>query len=55
MKKEQVKKLQISRETLRRLENGQLVRAAAGIDWTGCNSECTECGGTFQQNARIDQ
>jgi len=43
-KKTPVKKLQIARETLRRLENGQLVRADGGIDWTGCMSECTECG-----------
>jgi hypothetical protein len=43
-KKAPVKKLQIARETLRRLENGQLVRVDGGIDWTGCMSECTECG-----------
>jgi hypothetical protein len=44
-KKPQIKKLQISRETLRLLTTDQLVRVAGGIDWTGCMSECTECGG----------
>jgi hypothetical protein len=43
--KKQIKKLQISRETLRSLESRELVRAGGGIDWTGCMSECTECGG----------
>lgn len=44
-KKPQIKKLELSRETLRLLESEQLVRAKGGIDWTGCMSECTECGG----------
>lgn len=54
-KKPQIKKLQISRETLRLLTTDQLIRVAGGIDWTGCMSECTECGGTggFQVD-RID-
>lgn len=43
-KKKQIKKLQISRETLRLLTSDQLVGVAGGIDWTGCMSECTECG-----------
>jgi hypothetical protein len=43
-KKPQMKKLQISRETLRLLTGDHLVRADGGIDWTGCMSECTECG-----------
>lgn len=41
----QIKKLQLSRETLRLLESEQLARVKGGIDWTGCMSECTECGG----------
>ena len=42
--KQQIKKLQLSRETLRLLTSDQLDRAVGGIDWTGCMSECTECG-----------
>ncbi len=53
MKKKQVKKLQISRETLRLLENGELVNAVGGIDWTGCMSECTECG-TMSPQVALD-
>ncbi|MES1242262.1 MAG: hypothetical protein ABUT39_11635 [Acidobacteriota bacterium] len=53
MKKKQVKKLQISRETLRLLSNDKLVGVVGGIDWTGCMSECTECG-TLQNNERLD-
>ena len=45
MKKKQVKKLELSRETLRLLTSDQLIRVVGGIDWTGCMSECTECGG----------
>jgi hypothetical protein len=43
-KEQKIKKLQISRETLRLLTNDQLGQVAGGIDWTGCMSECTECG-----------
>jgi hypothetical protein len=46
-KEQKIKKLQISRETLRLLTSDQLDRAVGGIDWTGCMSECTECG-TYQ-------
>lgn len=53
MKKKQVKKLQLSRETLRLLESNQLVRAVGGIDWTGCMSECTEC--TFNPGFQADR
>ncbi len=43
------KKLQLHRETLRQLDTRHLsaealVKAKGGIDWTGCMSECTECG-----------
>lgn len=43
--KKQARKLQINRETLQRLDDRKLVRVDGGIDWTGCMSECTECGG----------
>lgn len=43
------KKLRLNRETVRHLEPRELSRqeiakARGGIDWTGCMSECTECG-----------
>jgi hypothetical protein len=43
------KKLQIHRETVLRLDRRELSRdalaqARGGIEWTGCMSECTECG-----------
>ncbi|HKH45468.1 MAG TPA: hypothetical protein VKM72_12450 [Thermoanaerobaculia bacterium] len=43
------RKLQLHRETLRQLDARHLtaedlVKARGGIDWTGCMSECTECG-----------
>lgn len=44
MKKQPKKKLEVSRETLKRLDD----KALAGANdryWTGCLSECTECGG----------
>ena len=44
--KRQTRKIRISRETLRRLDLGELSRINGGIDWTGCMSECTQC--TFQ-------
>lgn len=47
--KKQAQKLEIARETLRRLTLPTRVvggrDTAVGIDWTGCMSECTECGG----------
>jgi hypothetical protein len=53
------KKLQLNRETVLRLDRRPLTRQALeqangggteqGIDWTGCMSECTECGGALQQ------
>lgn len=42
------RKLTLNRETVLRLDSlrqDELVRAKGGIDWTGCMSECTECGG----------
>lgn len=50
------KKLQLHRETLRqldarRLNAEDLVKAKGGIDWTGCMSECTECGTVVAVNA----
>jgi hypothetical protein len=43
------RKLQLHRETLRQLDARHLTaedlaKARGGIDWTGCMSECTECG-----------
>lgn len=48
------RKLTLNRETVRRLDSlrqEELARAKGGIDWTGCMSECTECGGMV---ARFD-
>lgn len=42
--KKREKKLQLHRETVRQLDPAALAKAQGGIDWTGCNSECTECG-----------
>lgn len=43
-------KLSLHRETLRHLDASALSKANGGIDYTGCDSACTECGGikTFQ-------
>lgn len=44
------KKLHLNRETVRRLEplsGPEIAKAQGGIDWTGCMSECTECGALF--------
>jgi hypothetical protein len=44
-------KLALHRETLRHLDSQALLKANGGIDYTGCDSACTECGGgikTFQ-------
>jgi hypothetical protein len=51
MKKHE-KKLHLNRETVRLLDQRQLSRedlakANGGVVWTGCMSDCTECGGTF--------
>jgi hypothetical protein len=47
--KKRERKLQLHRETVRqldarRLDPEDLAKARGGIDWTGCMSECTECG-----------
>lgn len=47
-----VKKLTISREVVVRLESEDLSRAGGQLQgpgrmWTGCLSDCTECGGAF--------
>jgi hypothetical protein len=47
--KKREKKLQLHRETVRQLDARRLTavdlaNAQGGIDWTGCMSECTECG-----------
>lgn len=39
------KKLQLSRETLHKLEPQELAAANGAVAWTGCLSDCTECGG----------
>lgn len=41
------KKLRLSRETVLHLEPQEIAKARGGIDWTGCMSECTECGVLF--------
>ena len=38
-------KLSLHRETLRHLDASALTKANGGIDYTGCDSACTECGG----------
>ncbi len=45
MKKQPKKKLEVSRETLQRLDDKALAGANVDRYWTGCLSECTECGG----------
>jgi hypothetical protein len=40
-----VNKLQLHRETLRNLDPRDVAKVNGGIVWTGCMSECTECGG----------
>ena len=47
--KKRDKKLQLNRETLHQLdpqalERRELARARGGVVWTGCLSDCTECG-----------
>ena len=37
------RRLQLSRETLHRLEEREMARANGGVAWTGCLSDCTEC------------
>ena len=39
------RKLSLHRETLRSLDLRDVAKVNGGIDWTGCMSECTECGG----------
>lgn len=46
------RKLRLHRETVLRLDSlelkkEELARAKGGIDWTGCMSECTQCGQQF--------
>lgn len=43
--KKREKKLQLNRETVLQLDARQISKVNGGIDWTGCMSECTECGG----------
>jgi hypothetical protein len=44
--KKREKKLQLHRETVLQLDlrSEDLVRARGGDEWTGCMSDCTECG-----------
>jgi hypothetical protein len=49
------RKLRLHRETVLRLDllemkKEDLARAMGGIDWTGCMSECTECGQVLDGN-----
>jgi hypothetical protein len=39
------KKLQLNRETLHKLDPRELAEVNGAVVWTGCMSECTECGG----------
>ncbi len=43
--KKREKKLSLHRETVLKLDTVELKRAQGGVDWTGCMSDCTECGG----------
>jgi hypothetical protein len=43
--KKGLKKLHLSRETVGRLNGSALRQAKGGDEWTGCLSDCTECGG----------
>ena len=40
-----LKKLSLSRETVGQLDGSALRQAKGGDEWTGCMSDCTECGG----------
>jgi hypothetical protein len=42
--KKREKKLNLHRETVLRLDAAELRRVQGGDEWTGCMSECTECG-----------
>ncbi len=43
--KKRDKKLSLNRETLHLLDpKAELARARGGVAWTGCLSDCTECG-----------
>jgi hypothetical protein len=46
--KKREKKLQLHRETVCQLDlrAQDLAQANGGVVWTGCMSDCTECGGT---------
>jgi hypothetical protein len=52
--KKRERKLQLHRETVRQLDTRplqDLARVRGGDEWTGCMSDCTECGtrgGIFQ-------
>ena len=55
--KKRDRKLQLHRETVRqldarRLTAGDLGKARGGDEWTGCMSDCTECGGVYQLAAQ---
>lgn len=38
-------KLQLHRETLRNLDPRDIAKIDGGVAWTGCLSDCTQCGG----------
>lgn len=38
------KKLRLNRETVCRLDPRELAAVNGAVVWTGCMSECTECG-----------
>lgn len=41
--KKMIRRLQLSRETLHRLDERDVARANGGVVWTGCLSDCTQC------------
>jgi hypothetical protein len=52
--KKREKKLQLHRETVlqldvRPLSRMDLIKARGGDEWTGCMSDCTECGFQMDQ------
>jgi hypothetical protein len=48
------RKLNLHRETLRNLDPRDIAKLNGGVVWTGCLSDCTECGGgTFPKQYTV--
>ena len=43
MKKEFKKRLNLSKQTISKLNVNDLSNVKGGVRWTGCDSACTEC------------